>query len=223
MSGRGEVSGRVSEMNCAEFQKVLPYIIESGGNAEEEAHLSVCSVCSDLVRDLRYIAEQAKLLLPMHDPSPQVWDNIQGSLEREGLVKPDRARGRLLGSTGEVVRWITAGSAVVLIAAGLIFLRGTEHRSSTVTETAITTTDSNSSPQTAFDTQGDEQLLQAVAQSRPQIRQTYQNNLQQVNTYIKDAEENVRRDPGDEEAREHLADAYSQKAMLYEMATSSLP
>lgn len=84
-------------MNCAEFQKVLPYIIESGGNPEEESHLQECENCSDLVRDLRYIAEQAKLLLPMHDPSPKVWDGIQENLEREGLVKPARARGRLLG------------------------------------------------------------------------------------------------------------------------------
>jgi hypothetical protein len=80
-------------MNCAEFQKVLPYIIESGGNPDEESHLGECAVCSDLVRDLRYIADQAKLLLPMRDPSPQVWDNIQDSLKREGLVKPTRARG----------------------------------------------------------------------------------------------------------------------------------
>jgi hypothetical protein len=41
-----------------------------------------------LVQDLRYIADQAKLLLPLRDPSPQVWDNIQDSLEREGLVQP---------------------------------------------------------------------------------------------------------------------------------------
>jgi len=84
-------------MNCAEFQKVLPYIIESGGNPEEEAHLQECPNCADLVQDLRYIAEQAKLLLPMRDPSPKVWDGIQENLQREGLVKPARARGRLLG------------------------------------------------------------------------------------------------------------------------------
>lgn len=102
-------------MTCAEFQKVLPYIIESGGNAEEEAHLSACPVCSDLVTDLRYIAEQAKLLLPMHDPSPQVWDNIQGSLEREGLVKPARARGRLLGIFGKSWPWVTAVMALLIV------------------------------------------------------------------------------------------------------------
>ena len=84
-------------MTCAEFQKVLPYIIETGGNDEEEAHLASCAVCSDLVKDLRYIAEVAKLMLPMRDPSPQVWDNIQDSLEREGLVKQGRSKGRILG------------------------------------------------------------------------------------------------------------------------------
>jgi hypothetical protein len=77
-------------MNCQEFQNVLPHIIESGGNEEQEAHLRSCQACSALVRDLKYIAEQAKLLLPMRDPSPRVWTNIQKSLEREGLAQEGR-------------------------------------------------------------------------------------------------------------------------------------
>src|SRR5579864_2588706 len=80
--------GERKKMTCAEFQEVLPYIFESGGDASEMEHLKTCPICSDLVRDLRYIADQAKLLLPLRDPSPQVWDNIQGRLEREGLVRP---------------------------------------------------------------------------------------------------------------------------------------
>ena len=75
-------------MTCAEFQKVLPYIID--GSAEEQEHLTTCPVCSDLIADLRYIAEAAKLLVPMEDPSPRVWSGIQESLEREGMVKPAR-------------------------------------------------------------------------------------------------------------------------------------
>jgi hypothetical protein len=75
-------------MTCAEFQKVLPYIIEGSGSAEEQQqHLVTCHVCSDLIADLRYIAEAAKLLVPMEDPSPRVWTGIQESLEREGMVK----------------------------------------------------------------------------------------------------------------------------------------
>ncbi len=77
-------------MTCAEFQKVLPYIIDGGGSEEEQKHLETCHVCSDLVADLRYIAEAAKLLVPMEDPNPRVWDNIEREVEREGLAKPAR-------------------------------------------------------------------------------------------------------------------------------------
>lgn len=77
-------------MTCAEFQKVLPNIIDGGGGEEEQQHLETCPVCSDLVADLRYIAECAKLLVPMEDPSPRVWNNIEKGLEREGLAKPAR-------------------------------------------------------------------------------------------------------------------------------------
>ena len=74
-------------MNCAEFQKLLPEIFENPADLDKQQHLQECNICSDLVSDLRYIAEQAKLLLPMRDPSPKVWDNIQDSLQKEGLVQ----------------------------------------------------------------------------------------------------------------------------------------
>jgi hypothetical protein len=77
-------------MTCVEFQKVLPYIIDGGGSEEEQEHLRTCSVCSDLVADLRYIADVAKLLVPMEDPSPRVWEGIEKSLQQEGLAKPAR-------------------------------------------------------------------------------------------------------------------------------------
>jgi hypothetical protein len=79
-------------MTCNEFQSELPYIIDSGGDAAHKEHLRTCHVCADLVSDLRYIAEQAKLLVPMEDPAPRVWEGIQKSLEREGLVKSASAR-----------------------------------------------------------------------------------------------------------------------------------
>ncbi len=79
-------------MNCREFQEVLPHIIESGGDAEQEEHLQSCDSCTALVRDLKYIAEQAKLLLPMYDPNPRVWKNIEESLQREGLLEGRMSR-----------------------------------------------------------------------------------------------------------------------------------
>lgn len=67
-------------VSCAEFQEQLPDLFESGANLSQQEHLQTCEQCSALVRDLEYIAQQAKLLLPIHDPSPAVWDNIQTTL-----------------------------------------------------------------------------------------------------------------------------------------------
>lgn len=71
-------------MTCAEFQECLPDLFESGKDLTNEEHLKTCETCAALVRDLQYIAQQAKLLLPLRDPSPAVWENIQSAIERDG-------------------------------------------------------------------------------------------------------------------------------------------
>lgn len=69
--------------DCAAFQEQLPELFESGADLKQQEHLKTCEQCSALVDDLEYIAQQAKLLLPIHDPSPAVWENIQSSLAAE--------------------------------------------------------------------------------------------------------------------------------------------
>lgn len=69
-------------MTCAEFQETLPELFEAHADLNAHEHLKSCENCAALVRDLEYIASQAKLLLPMHDPSPAVWDNIQQAIRR---------------------------------------------------------------------------------------------------------------------------------------------
>lgn len=105
-------------MNCEEFQRVLPQIIEAGGNAEEEDHLRSCEACSELVRDLKYIAEQARLLLPMRDPNPRVWNNIQQSLQREGLVQEGRMSltGQTTTTTRKKKSWTPPGIILAALA-----------------------------------------------------------------------------------------------------------
>src|SRR3954465_15839326 len=110
-------------MNWAEFQSGLPYIIDGNGSAEEEEHLRTCKVCADLVQDLRYIAEQAKLLVPMEEPSPRVWNGISKSLEREGLVKPAPARRGLLGPQRQSWGWMIPVAAVLALAVGISMWR----------------------------------------------------------------------------------------------------
>jgi len=81
-------------MTCAEFQKVLPEIFEKHGDLDDQEHLRTCKDCSSLVADLKYIAEQARLLLPMHDPNPRVWQNIEASLRKEPVAPENRTRGQ---------------------------------------------------------------------------------------------------------------------------------
>lgn len=75
-------------VDCAVFQDQLPRLFESGEDLNTHSHLKTCENCSALVRDLEYIAQQAKLLLPIHDPSPGVWENIQTAIRKE----PSRAK-----------------------------------------------------------------------------------------------------------------------------------
>src|SRR5579864_145490 len=174
-------------MTCAEFQSVLPYIFDNGGNAEQQEHLRQCAVCSDLVADLKYIAEQAKLLVPMMEPSRKVWDGIKTSLEREGLVK-DSARGGLLGSL-PLTRWGPPGwllplAAAVCLAVGLFYYqnRMTEQPAAAGSQAsggAAVAAVAPSSPQFAgMNEAQDQQLLSEVAAHAPALSQAYRQELQ---------------------------------------------
>ena len=64
----------------------------------------------------------------------------------------------------------------------------------------------------------DQQFLDQVSGRSPTMKATYESQLRAVNSYIRDAEAYVKRNPADEDARRHLMHAYEQKAMLYQMA-----
>ena len=208
-------------MTCAEFQKVLPYIIETGGKAEEEAHLRECRVCADLVADLRYIAEQAKLLVPMLDPDPRVWTGIQNSLEREGLVKkPARARGRLLDpNSWGAVPWIAAAAAIALVAGALWIYRGANQGAASPAQPAQ---QAQSATPAAAQSDEDQKLLTAIAQQRPELRGAYEESFKQVNESIRVARKAVEADPADSDALQDLRRSQEQKAMMYDLALRSL-
>lgn len=70
-------------MTCAEFQETLPELFEAQADLSAQDHLKTCENCAALVRDLEYIAAQARLLLPIHDPSPAVWEHIQKAIRQD--------------------------------------------------------------------------------------------------------------------------------------------
>jgi len=64
----------------------------------------------------------------------------------------------------------------------------------------------------------DQQFLSAVSTLAPSMRATYESQLQAVNADIRESQAYLDRNPGDPEARQHLMDAYQQKALLYQIA-----
>jgi hypothetical protein len=64
----------------------------------------------------------------------------------------------------------------------------------------------------------DQQFLSVVSTRAPSMRATYESQLQGVNADIRETQAYVDRNPGDADARQHLMDAYQQKALLYQIA-----
>ena len=72
---------------CEEFEHALPELFENakGGKLSSDPQfqdiLRDCPQAAELVRDLEYIAETARLLLePDAEPSSDVWSNIQSKI-----------------------------------------------------------------------------------------------------------------------------------------------
>jgi hypothetical protein len=204
-------------MNCQQFQEVLPYIIESGGNQEAQKHLDTCPSCSELVRDLQYIAEQAKLLLPMHDPSPRVWAGIEQSLNRQGMLQEGRLS--LLGHTTTISTqsksWTPIGWMMALIASAAFAVLLINYRPQLPPMQSSSQNNMDAQPVVT----DDQILISQLAQRAPAERKAYEDSLRGVNAYITDAQAAVEQDPDDVAARARLLDARQQKEMLYEMAT----
>ena len=181
-------------------------------SAENDSHLQSCPTCTNLVQELRLIATEARQLAwdeqTLYEPSVRVWNGIEAALASERLA--DRTIAFPLAPHRS--KWMLWGWAAA-VAAALAFTFGT-----------IQFLHLNSAPPVvakapaAFDA-NDARLLATVGAHSQQMKQVYADNLNNVNTYIKDAKKSLDEDPSSQEAAEYLREAYAQKAMLYEMGT----
>jgi hypothetical protein len=217
----------MKKMNCQQFQETLPYIIESGGGGADDSHLQECESCASLVQDLRYIAEQAKLLLPMHDPNPRVWRNIEQSLQKEGLL-PEGRMPRLghtqknSTSQTQAKSWTPVGGVMALTALIIFAVVLTNYKPKPLQQTTLSA--QNSATDSTQFSSDDQQLISRLSQQSPEAQRAYEASLRDVNAYIADAEQAAKSDPSDASAQALLQNAYEQKEMVYQMATArSLP
>jgi len=102
-------------MTCAEFQQVLPEMLEGDRNTEHAAHLASCSACSDLISDLKAISEAARQLRALDEPSPRVWNSLEIELRREGLIRqPQREPALVPSRARRPWAWMVPVAAVLL-------------------------------------------------------------------------------------------------------------
>ena len=72
-----------TDAECAEFQSSMPERIGAGEDLQTDPHMLTCERCRSLVRELEYIAEAARQLIPIEEePRDELWANIQMAIER---------------------------------------------------------------------------------------------------------------------------------------------
>src|ERR1700690_32373 len=108
-------------MNCADFQEVLPEVIEGGRTAEQESHLKSCPMCSGLVADLDLIASEARQLQDVAEPNPRVWNSIEIALRQEGIIRDPHLWISLVPSVPRRwnMAWLAPVAAVLLVGFGI--------------------------------------------------------------------------------------------------------
>ena len=219
-------------MTCAEFQAVLPDLLEGSGTADQRAHLTLCPACSELVSDINVISQQARFLRASDDPSPRVWASIEIALRQEGLIREPGLE-LVPPSTNSLrhwtVAWLLPATAAFLVTFGVLRYERPATPSQSAAQSAAVPAGSALSAASQLasiqaDANEDKQLLEEVGSRSPTMRASYEKELRHVNEYIRDAEKSAKAHPEDEEAQQYLMNAYEQKAMVYELAVDrSLP
>ena len=203
-------------MKCVEFESVLPDYLEGSHSAEQLAHVQSCPACSSLLADLKLITSQAKLLLASDDPSPAVWNAVAARLRREGLIRQPEAPRRRFFELGRRA-WLVPVAAAILIAAGLK-LRHPINAGDTQPVAKVLPAAAPAKPISSED----QQLLTTVASRPPAQVARYRANLEDANSFIRDAEQSARDYPNDIYMQQMLISAYEQKQMLYDLAVDRM-
>ena len=209
-------------MNCNELQRELADVIDGRRTTEQELHLRSCRACAGLLSDLEVISREARLLQGSEEPSPRLWNSIEIALRQEGLIHEPQAEPVLSFSRRWGAAWMVPLAAALLVTVGVVRYRVRPAQVAEQTAAPLVTASLHSAGEgSAAD---DEQVLEEVGSNSPALRASYATDLQNVNAYIRDAEESAHSHPNDEEDQRYLMDAYEQKAMVYEMALNrSLP
>lgn len=216
-------------MNCVEFERVL---LEDSRTPEQQAHLNSCSTCASLLADLDFISSQAKSLIALDEPSPAVWNALEAQLRREGLIRgplisqPRISEPRISEPRVDFLRrwraaWLVPVAAALAVVA-VVRLHRPAGAGDNLPVAKQTVVQAPKSRVIASVSSEDKQLLDTVAARPLAQRAKYTAELNDANTFIRDAEAAVKNDPNDIYRQQMLLNAYEQKQMLYDLAVDNM-
>jgi hypothetical protein len=207
-------------MQCRDVEEVL----EQEGLAPlpevVRGHVAGCLQCQGYIADLETIVSSAHELPAEVDPPSRVWVALRTQLELEGVIKepataaPETERASWWSGFGQLFRGralatLTVGA--VLAAAAALQLRQPPEPSSVSVADQVPTSIAKVVKQV---NQQEVDLRSMHLASTSPVDTTLEQNLKEINDFIADCEGHLKEAPGDELAREYLADAYQQKAEL---------
>jgi predicted anti-sigma-YlaC factor YlaD len=207
-------------MRCASARRMISDGLDVAPGpdraAELKKHLTVCPGCRDFACDLESIVGEAGKL-PGYEPSGQVWQKVISGVRTS---RRDEAI-----PTARAFRWryaLAAGSALVVIAAGLII--GLQNRRGP----GVSVSDRGSAAFTmAKLTEAQSYYEKAIGalseavrsqQSRltPGLAEVFERNLAGLDRTIQVCRQMVDRSPNDPMIRAYLLTAYREKVDLFE-------
>jgi hypothetical protein len=77
------MNNHFDSLSCAEFQDLLPELINSREDLSLHPHMMSCSLCKALLADLETIAEAARQLFPVEEPPDELWEHIELAIKQE--------------------------------------------------------------------------------------------------------------------------------------------
>jgi hypothetical protein len=109
-------------MECEKVQQRAHEAVENGQSfVDEDKHLETCPACAALVQDLQYIAQQAKLLLPLHNPDSEARFVLEAGVDQENLLQSrQRSDRRRVSRTPSVKEEFPSIHAVVICAVAML-------------------------------------------------------------------------------------------------------
>jgi len=162
-------------MECKEFHRLSEGVLEGEADPRAYQHLEACPRCRALISDLVAVT-QAAHSLPLYEPSPRLWAQIQAAAEQEGLWSPAGAW-RWRDWLGPASVYLPARPAFAA-ALALVLLFGGALVGSNVLE----------SPQPTLELSRIEEVAWAELVTEPGYGQRYQLHLQQVEKRVLEAE-----------------------------------